>query len=229
MRLLYSVAITVSLLANAASSQSIGDPIAGEQAFKNCMACHQVGDSARNRIGPVLSNVIGRVAGTYEGYRFGSDIVAAGEAGLVWTPEQMFDYLDNPQNFLRSFLGNDRARAKMRFRLRDEQDRRDVIAYLASLTTASLSSDICVTNNSNETYFFAVDTGGSMATSRVTSELTPGETLCNADEIATNSFVSVFESSTALEGCSRLVGAGESEGLVRYAEFDRCEWVSHNG
>jgi len=229
MRLTQYIAVSLVVIASAASSQSIGDPIAGETVFKNCAGCHQVGDTARNRVGPVLSNVVGRVAGTYADYRYGSDLIAAGAAGLVWTPDLMFEYLENPRNFLRAFLDNDRARAKMSFRLRGEQDRLDVIAYLASFETAGMPSEICVTNTSDETYFFAVDTGGATASSRVTSELAPGESLCNADETGTNSFVSVFENANALEGCSRLVSAGNSESLVHYADFDRCQWASHSG
>jgi len=229
MRLPTGIALALSIVAGTASAQSLGDAVAGEALFKTCSGCHQVGDDARNRVGPVLTDVMGRIAGTYPDYRYGSDLVAAGAAGLVWTPELLFDYLENPRNFLRSFLDNDRARAKMTFRLRDEQDRLDVIAYLASFDTASVSGEICVTNQSDETYFFAVDNGGASPDSRVTSELAPGEALCNSAGAPTGSFVSVFESSQALEGCSRLLNAGNSEGLVHFAEFDQCEWASHTG
>ncbi|MCF6303958.1 MAG: c-type cytochrome [Rhodobacteraceae bacterium] len=229
MRLTLPIALSLSVLAAAASSQSIGDLTAGEKVFKNCAGCHQVGDTARNGVGPVLSDVVGRVAGTYTDFRYGSDMIAAGVAGLVWTPDQMFEYLENPRDFLRAFLNNDRARAKMSFRLRREQDRLDVIAYLASFEIAALSSNICVTNNSDESYFFAVDDGGTASNSRVTAQLAPGESLCNAAKNPTGGFVSVFENAQALEGCSRLVNAGESDDLVSYAEFDRCRWVSHSG
>ncbi|MFW8593062.1 hypothetical protein [Cribrihabitans neustonicus] len=40
--------------------------------------------------------------------------------------------------------------------------------------------------------------------------------------------VSVFENAQHLEGCSRLTPMGQSERLIRYADFDRCEWRSHS-
>src|SRR6056297_3844759 len=107
---------------------------AGEKIFNKCKACHMVGDDAKNRVGPVLTGVVGRPAGTYEGYRYGTSVVDAGEAGLIWDDDTLFAYLAGPQDFLRSYLDDPKARAKVRFRLKDEQDRRDVIAYLASFS-----------------------------------------------------------------------------------------------
>ena len=47
-----------------------GDAVAGEKVFKKCMACHKVGEAAKNSVGPVLNGVIGRPAGTAEGYSY---------------------------------------------------------------------------------------------------------------------------------------------------------------
>lgn len=111
-----------------------GDAAAGEKVFKKCMACHKVGDKAKNGVGPVLNGVFGRTAGTFEGYKYGKDIVAAGEKGLVWDEEQIFAYIENPKEFLREYLDNKKAKAKMTFRLKDEEDRRNVIAYLKTFS-----------------------------------------------------------------------------------------------
>ncbi|MEO1919013.1 MAG: hypothetical protein ABGW81_04765 [Paracoccaceae bacterium] len=43
-----------------------------------------------------------------------------------------------------------------------------------------------------------------------------------------NGFISVFESIKNDEGCSRFITAGNIEGMVKYADFDRCEWTSHS-
>ncbi|MEX0345013.1 MAG: cytochrome c family protein [Rhizobiaceae bacterium] len=111
-----------------------GDVTAGEKVFKKCTACHTIGDEAKNKVGPVLNAVFGRAAGTFEGFKYGKSIVAAGENGLVWDEEQVFTYLENPKKFLREYLGDKKAKTKMTFRLKKEKDRRNVIAYLMTFS-----------------------------------------------------------------------------------------------
>jgi len=113
-----------------------GDAAAGEDTFKRCKSCHSIvnGDETivrGGRTGPNLFGMIGQTAGTVEGFRYGDDIVAAGEAGLVWDEENLAEYVADPTAFLRTFLDDDSARAKMTFKLRSGGE--DVAAYLASL------------------------------------------------------------------------------------------------
>ncbi len=115
-------------LANAAD----GDPEAGKKVFKACSACHSVGEKAKNRNGPVLNGVIGRPAGSFEGYKYGTGLKAANAKDLVWSKEDIFIWLNSPKDFVRAYLDDPKAKAKMSFRLKDEQKRRDVIAYLES-------------------------------------------------------------------------------------------------
>lgn len=130
-----AAAVVVALAPATALAQE-GDPAKGEQVFKRCATCHAVGENARNKVGPIQNDLIGRVAGTVDGYKYSNLNAAAGEAGLVWTEEKLFDYLDNPTEFLKNYLkeagAEDKAKgtSKMVFRLTGEQDRRDVIAYL---------------------------------------------------------------------------------------------------
>ena len=105
---------------------------AGKAVFKKCAACHQVGPEAKNRAGPVLNGVIGRQAGTYEGFKYRDSIVAAGEKGLVWTEEELSQYLDDPTGYLKTYLEDGKARSAMSFKLKNEQERLDVIAYIAA-------------------------------------------------------------------------------------------------
>ena len=101
-----------------------GDPDKGETVFKNCAACHQVGEGAKHRIGPHLNGVIGRTAGTAEGFKYSQPMIEAGTAGLVWTAESLDGYLESPRT---SIKGN-----RMAFPgLKDPADRADVTAYLA--------------------------------------------------------------------------------------------------
>jgi cytochrome c len=128
------LALTLSLAA--ASPSAAQDAANGETVFKKCRACHQVGETAKNGVGPIQNGVVGRKAGTVEGYAYSDINKAAGEAGLVWTEENILAYLVDPNAFLKKFL-TDKGQAakaegntKMAFKLADEADRKDVIAYL---------------------------------------------------------------------------------------------------
>lgn len=96
-----------------------GDPRAGQRVFAQCMTCHVV-QEGQNRVGPSLYNIIGREAGTIEGFRY-SD--ANKNSGIIWTEPTMFAYLENPQAFIPGTI--------MAFPgVPDPQDRADVIAYI---------------------------------------------------------------------------------------------------
>jgi cytochrome c len=119
-----------------ASSAQAQDAAAGEAVFKKCRACHQVGAGAKAGVGPAQNNLIGRTAGTIEGFSYSELNKSAGVAGLVWTEANVFEYLADPNAFLKKFL-TDKGKpelatgsTKMVFKLADEQDRKDVIAYL---------------------------------------------------------------------------------------------------
>lgn len=118
-----------------------GDAANGEKIFRRCSTCHNIGEGAKNKSGPVLTGVIGRQAGTYEGFNYGKSIIAAGEAGLVWSEDEIFTYLEDPRKFLSEKLDDKRARSKMAFKLRKEEDRRDVIAYVASFSPAAAAEE----------------------------------------------------------------------------------------
>lgn len=128
------------LSAGSAAAQPAGNAENGAEVFKKCRACHMVGEGARTLIGPPQNNLIGRTAGTFPGFSYSALNKAAGEAGLVWTEQAIFDYLPDPNAYLKKFL-TDKGKAdqatgstKMAFKLSDEQDRRDVIAYLKTFT-----------------------------------------------------------------------------------------------
>jgi cytochrome c len=135
------VAVCVLLATvGSAAGQPAGSAENGADVFKKCRACHMVGEGARTLVGPAQNNLIGRKAGTVEGYAYSPLNKAAGEAGLVWTEQTIFEYLADPNAFLKKFL-TDKGKAdqatgstKMAFKLSDEQDRRDVIAYLKTFS-----------------------------------------------------------------------------------------------
>jgi len=130
-----AAAVTLPGVASAQDAAG-GDPAKGEQIFKQCMTCHRIGPDAKNLIGPVLTGVIGRQSGTAPGFAYSALNKAAGENGLVWSNDLIFEYLPDPNAFLKKFL-TDKGKAdlavgstKMAFHLTDEQARKDVIAYI---------------------------------------------------------------------------------------------------
>jgi cytochrome c len=133
---LLAATIVFAGLGAAVSSANAQDATAGEAVFKKCRACHQVGAGAKAGVGPAQNGLIGRPAGTFEGFSYSALNKSAGEAGLVWTEANIFEYLADPNAFLKKFL-TDKGKpdlatgsTKMVFKLADEQDRKDVIAYL---------------------------------------------------------------------------------------------------
>lgn len=111
------------ILLAAVSPATAQDAENGEQVFRKCRACHQIGDGARNMVGPQLNNIVGRPAGKVEGFNYSQANKEAGKDGLVWTEEKLMEYLKNPKAFM--------PKTKMVFAgLKDEADRKDVIAFL---------------------------------------------------------------------------------------------------
>ncbi len=130
----FSTFAIAGAMTGAASAQ---DAAAGEELFRSCKACHSINNGDEvivrgGRSGPNLFGVIGRQAGSYDGFRFGNDLVAAGEAGLVWTEESLAEFVANPTGYLRTYLDDGGARSKMSYKLRSGG--LDMAAYLASLS-----------------------------------------------------------------------------------------------
>ncbi|MCB1311503.1 MAG: cytochrome c family protein [Sedimentitalea sp.] len=100
-----------------------GDAEKGEKVFKKCKACHDVGEGAKNKVGPELNDVMGRTAGTVADFGYSDAMVEAGAGGLVWDEESLEEYLKKPKDFI---PGN-----KMSFAgLRKDDEIADLIAYL---------------------------------------------------------------------------------------------------
>lgn len=134
-RLFYSLLFFIFLSISAsAQSFSDGDIAKGKKLFRKCAACHQIGEGAKNRVGPILTGVIGRPAASVEGYKYGKHLKQAGEDGLVWSKEEIFAWLGNPKKFLSEKLDDKKAKTKMSLRLKKEAQRYDVIAYLSTFS-----------------------------------------------------------------------------------------------
>lgn len=103
-----------------------GNPDRGDELFRACAACHQIGTGARNAVGPILNNIVGRRVGSRSGFRYSPAMAAAGAEGTVWTVELLDAFLADPRAAMR---GNRMAYSG----LRDPGQRADLIAYLKTL------------------------------------------------------------------------------------------------
>ncbi len=120
-----ALALSGALMSTAATAADPGNAEAGEDVFKKCRACHEIGADAKNKVGPILTGVVGRKVGTVEGFAYSDSNKEFGAKGAVWSEEELFKYLENPAAYM--------PKNKMAFAgLKDEQDRLDVIAYLKS-------------------------------------------------------------------------------------------------
>ncbi|MEI4485991.1 c-type cytochrome [Frigidibacter sp. MR17.14] len=122
------------LLAGAATAQ---DAAKGETEFKKCRACHEIVGADGTEIvkggktGPNLYGVIGRAAGTAEGFSYSDALKELGAAGEVWTEEDLAAYVTDPNAYVQEKTGDKGAKTKMTFKLNKAQA--DVAAYLASV------------------------------------------------------------------------------------------------
>ena len=103
-----------------------GDATKGKRIFNTCLTCHGIEDDAVPHVGPHLREILGRMAGTLEGYRYSS---ALKSADFVWSEEKLDKWLQSPRTFLpgnrMTFMG-----------LAKEQERKDLLAYIKQVTTS---------------------------------------------------------------------------------------------
>lgn len=125
----------VGLLAVPALAE--GNAEKGKKAFNKCKACHTIVSDAGDTIlkggktGPNLYGIVGRTAGTVDGFKYGASLVEAGEKGLVWDAENFAEYTKGPKAFLKTYLDDTSAKSKMSFKLKKGSE--DIYAYLESV------------------------------------------------------------------------------------------------
>jgi cytochrome c len=117
-----SIVLGLGLLSVSVLPASAQDAAAGEKVFLKCKVCHQIGETAKNSVGPVLNGVIGRPAGTYPGYNYSE---ANKTSGITWDEATFKEYIKNPKAKVPG--------TKMIFPgLTSEADIDNVLAYLKS-------------------------------------------------------------------------------------------------
>lgn len=122
---------TALFLATPALAQTpTGDAAAGEAVFRQqCRACHQIGENARNGVGPHLNGIFGRRAGSIEGFRYSNAYRTPPTNEKTWSEENFRVYIRNPREVT---PGTNMAYAG----LRNEDQITNMIAYLRSFNAA---------------------------------------------------------------------------------------------
>lgn len=115
-----SFVLSAALLLAGIGSAHAQDAAAGEKVFTQCRACHQVGENAKNAVGPVLNGLFGRQSGSVEGYNYSP---ANKNSGIRWDEATFKEYIQNPRAKIPG--------TKMVYAgLKDEQRINDLVAYL---------------------------------------------------------------------------------------------------
>jgi len=113
--------LLLSLATLSAAPAVAQDISAGERVWNKCRACHQVGETAKNGVGPTLNGVFGRQAGTVPGYNYSE---ANKNSGITWDETVFAEYIKDPRGKIPG--------TKMAFQgLKNEQEIKDLTAFLA--------------------------------------------------------------------------------------------------
>jgi cytochrome c len=121
MNRLTSSALIVIATMTVASGALAQDAAAGKSSFNKCLACHAIGEGAKNKVGPELNGIDGRKSGTAEGYSYSE---ANKNSGITWSKDQFLDYIKDPKAKI--------PNTKMAFAgIKNEKEASDLWAFLA--------------------------------------------------------------------------------------------------
>ena len=122
------------------SPVAAGDTAKGKKKFKKCKSCHMIVDDSGamivkgGRNGPNLYAILGRTAGSIDGFKYGKSLATLGKSGFVWSEPEFVAYVADPKKYLVDKLDDKKARSKMSYKLKNEDDARKIWAYLESLS-----------------------------------------------------------------------------------------------
>ncbi|MBB5050479.1 cytochrome c [Afipia massiliensis] len=113
-------------------SASAQDAAAGEKVFAQCKACHQVGETAKNAVGPLLNGLFGRKSGTIDGFNYSP---ANKNSGITWDEATFREYIKDPKAKIPG--------TKMIFTgLKNPQQVEDIIAYLKQFDSSGKKAEV---------------------------------------------------------------------------------------
>lgn len=92
-KLIFGMLFVIATATGASNAQA-QDADAGKTSFNKCLACHAIGENAKNKVGPVLNGLDGRKSGTVEGYSYSE---ANKNSGITWNKETFLEYIRDPK------------------------------------------------------------------------------------------------------------------------------------
>ena len=120
LRTIFAIGLGAAILSSIVTSNTFAAD--GKKVFKKCKACHSF---TKNKVGPNLKGIVGRTAGTVEGFRYSKAMKKAGENGSVWSKDEVDKFLAKPKAYMK--------KTKMSYSgLKKEDQRTAVIEYMTS-------------------------------------------------------------------------------------------------
>jgi cytochrome c len=89
-----SALIVLATSAMASSAALAQDAGAGKTSFNKCLACHSIGEGAKNKVGPELNGIDGRKSGTAADYSYTD---ANKNSGITWSEKEFKEYIQDPK------------------------------------------------------------------------------------------------------------------------------------
>ena len=111
------VALAAACALSVGAAAAAGDAKRGEQLYARCAACHAL---AHDRVGPRHCALIGRRAGSVEGFEYSA---ALKKSGIVWNAKTLDRFLAAP---MQRVPGTTMTYAGVA----DAKERADLVAYL---------------------------------------------------------------------------------------------------
>lgn len=119
--------------ASAADCQLSPEEESGKAVSRQCMSCHAIeADLPSRPTAPNIHEVFGSLPASRKDFPYSEGMIGAAAKGATWNETSLFDYLADPKAYLNKVNGAE-VKHKMFYQLKDEQKRRDVIAYLKAI------------------------------------------------------------------------------------------------